>query len=103
MNCPDCCVAPGSTHEPGCDVERCPACGNQRLGCDCETDADPLPWTGKWPGDAECAAWGWYAYLVPGCGWVRCAKDHPGATEDLNRLYIDARWNAATRAWEKRP
>ncbi len=35
--CHDCCVIKGEYHVPGCDVDRCPACGGQLwLGCDCE-------------------------------------------------------------------
>lgn len=34
-NCRDCGVAPGEIHVHGCDVERCPNCGHQLIGCDC--------------------------------------------------------------------
>jgi hypothetical protein len=34
--CHDCRVVLGYLHVPGCDVERCPACGRQAIGCDCE-------------------------------------------------------------------
>ncbi|MEX0892956.1 MAG: hypothetical protein WEB88_12385 [Gemmatimonadota bacterium] len=36
--CHDCAVVRGQYHVPGCDVERCPACGDQLIGCDCEFD-----------------------------------------------------------------
>ena len=36
--CHDCAVLKGQQHVPSCDVERCPACGGQRIGCDCDYD-----------------------------------------------------------------
>jgi hypothetical protein len=33
--CHDCAAVKGEFHVPGCDVEECPACGGQRLSCDC--------------------------------------------------------------------
>lgn len=36
--CHDCKVIKGQLHVPGCDVERCPACGGQTIACDCNYD-----------------------------------------------------------------
>jgi len=38
--CHDCNVQRGGFHHPGCDQERCPRCGGQRISCEChEADA----------------------------------------------------------------
>ena len=38
--CHDCGVIVGELHLEGCDVETCPRCGNQSLGCPCRTNDD---------------------------------------------------------------
>jgi hypothetical protein len=40
--CGDCAAIKGEFHGPECDVERCPACGGQIFGCDCD-----------WPDESE--------------------------------------------------
>ena len=39
--CGDCNVVPGGFHHPGCDLERCPKCGGQRISCGCEDEPAP--------------------------------------------------------------
>ena len=39
-DCHDCAVTKGQFHVPGCDVERCPACGGQFISCDCNRGED---------------------------------------------------------------
>ena len=39
-HCPDCAVAKGQYHVPGCDIERCPRCGGQVIGCYCCEDEE---------------------------------------------------------------
>ena len=85
----------------GCDVEMCPECGHQLISCDCqEIDGDErMPWSGEWPGLAACREFGWYSKLVPGKGWVGCEKSDPEATEDLNRLHMEAVWDKNVKRW----
>lgn len=33
--CHDCNVVYGQYHHLGCDMERCPICGSQLIGCEC--------------------------------------------------------------------
>lgn len=50
--CGDCGVELGQLHVPICDVEQCPSCGRQCLGCECKT------------GDARAVCEGRYARLL---------------------------------------
>ena len=38
--CGDCGVARGELHLDGCDIERCPCCRGQYLGCGCDVEDD---------------------------------------------------------------
>jgi hypothetical protein len=120
-NCPDCGIAPGLPHGEDCDVARCLFTGMQRLSCDGLHVDEVMPgcyvprdcgrdiWTGQWPGEAECAEFGWYAYFAgapageAGTGWVRCAPDYPEAVADLTRLVMECSWDASARRWVRKP
>jgi len=92
-NCPDCLAAPGTNHKSRCDIEQCPVCGGQKASCDCDRKGESLPWTGIWPGVAECREWGWFAKLVEGQGWISCSAKDKDAFPDINRLHSDAIWD----------
>jgi hypothetical protein len=78
------------------------ACGRQRISCGCE-DHGVDAWAGEYPGVVECRRRGWYSYLPGGgTGWHRCSKDHPGASEDLNRLAL-CPWDPKTKTWGAEP
>ncbi len=92
--CWDCGVKIGEYHNENCDVERCPGCGNQLLCCGLECQdvsiretiwAKRKPFSGKWPGTIECEEFNLWSYWGP--PWIKCDKDHPKATHDLNSLY----------------
>jgi hypothetical protein len=38
--CGDCAAIKGQYHVPSCDIEECPNCGGQAIGCDCEYEGD---------------------------------------------------------------
>ena len=38
--CGDCGAIRGGFHHPGCDIQRCPACGGQLISCGCRFDED---------------------------------------------------------------
>jgi hypothetical protein len=39
--CGDCGVEKGAYHVPDCDIERCPSCGGQMIGCECSSSKLP--------------------------------------------------------------
>jgi hypothetical protein len=83
-DCPSCEVAIGQPHLDRCDVARCLVTGLQRSGCDAAHDCGTDIWSGRWPGETDCERLGWM--LAPGL-------------PDLNRLYAEATWDPAQRAW----
>jgi hypothetical protein len=58
----------------------------------------PLPWTGIWPGVAECVEFGWYSKRAK-VGYRSCDKNDPDAGPDLNRLGQEAIWSVEKRRW----
>jgi hypothetical protein len=49
----------GERQRDGCDIERCPHCGWQALGCLHFEPNDPRrqAWNGKWPATTIAKAW----------------------------------------------
>jgi hypothetical protein len=93
-----------SLHVEGCDLETCPHCGRQALMCEGFDADDPrrIPWSGEFPGVAECREFGLYGRRVPDRGWTPCAPTDPGALEDLNRLLETCSWDPETQRWRQR-
>jgi hypothetical protein len=61
--CPECRVTVDKAHKKGCDVERCTACGGQRLQCACPMhDRKLAAWRGYWPGVLACIELGWFRW-----------------------------------------
>lgn len=98
--CPCCGVGVGELHQHACTVERDPDTGLQLIRQPPPT-RPRLPWTGEWPGEAECREFGWYARPVPGQGWVRC-EPRQDASPDINRLYSEAIWDAEAGRFRRR-
>jgi hypothetical protein len=49
VRCHDCGVEEGQLHKPGCDMEICPLCGGQLIGCDCKYEYyKQLPYRIPW-------------------------------------------------------
>jgi hypothetical protein len=65
-----------------------------------EQSGGRMPWTGEYPGTAECVEFGWFSRWVQGRGWVPCDADHPDAGPNLNRLGPgEVTWDRALRRW----
>src|SRR5947209_4633210 len=93
--CPDCGAAVGEPHGPGCDVERCPYCGDQLISCGHDAPLDDrAAWDGFWPGERECAEHGWYVRFDQGKReYIPCESSDPHAQPDLNRFRLEYRWD----------
>lgn len=63
-----------------------------------------MPWSGEWPGDAECRELGLWCVGRPGQTpyWQSVPAGTPGATEDLNRLHMDYRWDPETQRFVRK-
>lgn len=60
--CHDCAVEIGEQHKPGCDMEECPFCGGQLIGCDCcyeklGIDANVEPVYSQWLNEEQATRW----------------------------------------------
>lgn len=69
---------------------------------------DRLPWTGEYPGSAECREFGLWCLWGPDMdpprqGWVSVPPGTPGASENLNRLYSVAEWDVKVGRLVLRP
>lgn len=63
--CGDCAALPGYPHSKGCDVARCPACGQQQIQCTKHWRyKTPSMWTGIWPGEIECIEYNLWSKFV---------------------------------------
>lgn len=66
---------------------------------DREWGARRIPWSGEYPGAAECRDYGFWCIGPP---WVVVPAGTPGATEDLNRLHRTCRWDQQEQKFKPR-
>jgi len=54
-----------------------------------------VPWSGEYPGTAECREFGFWCVEQPNQNpwWKRVPAGTEGASEDLNRLYRETDWD----------
>ena len=98
--CPDCGVAPDEFHAKHCDVEQCPMCGRQKLSCECakKPNEKRIPWSGTWPGEAECREFGWFSEITA----TGRQKRRMGLVPDISRLYAEAKFDRRAQRFKKR-
>lgn len=114
--CPDCGVKIGESHQGGCDIEHCPACGQQAIihGSSGPGDRDDeckgLPdkgtvWTGVFPGTDEAAALGLFTrWDETKKQWIQCSTSEPNARPDIGGYHEHQameRSKANNKAWER--
>ena len=58
-----------------------------------------LPWTGDWPDSKLCASLNLWSKMGSS-GWEPCHKDEEGASEDLNWITENSKWNTQTKERE---
>lgn len=75
------------------EVYRCGPTDEMEEKWDAEWGPRRMKWTGEWPGVVECREYDFWSVFKPHVGWLSVPKGTPGATEDLNRLYRECRWD----------
>jgi hypothetical protein len=60
---------------------------------DAEWGIKRRPWSGYWPGVAECREYDFWCKWGESGGWIQCDRDDPDAREDLNRLVTECVWD----------
>jgi hypothetical protein len=112
-DCSECGAWPGDYHSLGCDGETCPYCGAPLIHCLvagwCDLAVkdtpwpppldDRIPWSGEWPGEAECRFFGWWVQPHGKNGWRRCKEGDRGAMPDYDRLYSECEWDRMEKAF----
>lgn len=103
--CHDCGAKEGELHHPGCDMERCPACGGQAISCGCSnkkfySKGYRIPYLripnlcrlcGKqWPEFFSVSDCEWETYVIPELqGEILCKECY----ERLKALFPDGWMN----------
>jgi hypothetical protein len=93
--CHDCGVKEGQLHLPGCDMERCPFCGNQLISCRCVYDklkvvrGSPLT-------DEQEQAWSEYVDEKGRIPWIQ----YPNLCARCGALWPEF-FSVPTEEWER--
>ena len=101
--CPGCRTSKGALHVVGCDLEQCPACGDELEACACPGQpAGRVAFGGEFPGTSAARHFGWFVRYTDH-GWERCAETDDGAIEDLHRVHAEACWIPERQDWVRHP